>query len=90
MKFEIDEALRLLHSLKLAIAKLEGTATRPAERWFFEAQPCEVCEESTLGDGKAADSPHYSHPQPSKNASSVEPDKHAKTLTGDELGVARI
>jgi hypothetical protein len=31
-KFEIDEALRLLHSLKLAVAKLEGTATRPAER----------------------------------------------------------
>ena len=35
-KFEIDEALRLLHDLKLAFRKLEGTATRPAERWFYK------------------------------------------------------
>lgn len=45
-KSEIDEALRLLHSLKRAVRKLEGTATRPAERWIYKAQQREVCEQS--------------------------------------------
>jgi hypothetical protein len=43
-KFEIDEGLRLLHSLSVAIAKMEGTATRPSEHWFFKAQPYEEYE----------------------------------------------
>jgi hypothetical protein len=43
-KFEIDDGLRLLHSLNVAIAKMEGTATRPSEHWFFKAQPYEQYE----------------------------------------------
>ena len=76
-KFEIDEALRLLHSLKLAVCKLEGTATRPAERWFYKAQQREVCEESNLGDKETGDTSHYSHPPPSKNASRRSTDTEA-------------
>jgi hypothetical protein len=33
-RFEIDEALRLLHGLDLAHCKQENTAGRPLERWF--------------------------------------------------------
>jgi hypothetical protein len=89
-KFEIAEALRLLHSLKLAVRKLEGTATRPAERWIYKAQQREVCEESNPGDGETGDSSHSSHPPPSENAISAESDTDAETLVGDELGVARL
>jgi DNA replicative helicase MCM subunit Mcm2 (Cdc46/Mcm family) len=89
-KFEIDEALRVTHSLKLAVRKLEDTATRPAERWIYKDQQREVCEESKPGDGETGDTSHSSHPPPSKNASSAEPDTEAETLIGDELGVARL
>ena len=89
-KFEIDEALRRLHSLKLAVRKLEDTATRPAERWFYNPQRCEVCEESRPGDEEAGDTSHYSHLSASGNASSAEPDTEAETLIGDELGVGRL
>jgi hypothetical protein len=89
-KFEIDGALRLLHSLKLAIRKLEGTATRPAERWIYEAQQREVCEESNPGDGETGDTSHSSHPPPSKNANSAESDTEVETLIGDALGVGRL
>jgi VirE N-terminal domain len=33
-KAELDDALRLLHHLKLANVERERTATKPAERWF--------------------------------------------------------
>jgi hypothetical protein len=33
-RFEIDEALRLLHGLNLAHCRQENTAGRPLERWF--------------------------------------------------------
>jgi len=89
-KFEIDDALRLLHSLKLTVRKLEGTATRPAERWIYKAQQREVCEKSNLGDGETGDTSHSSHPLPSKNTSSAESDTEAETLLGDELGVGRL
>jgi hypothetical protein len=36
-RFEIDEALRLLFSLKLADRIDESTGGRPAERWFYKA-----------------------------------------------------
>jgi BT4734-like, N-terminal domain/Protein of unknown function (DUF3987) len=85
-KFEIDEALRLLHCLELAVRNLEGTATRRAERWIYKAQQREVCEESTLGDGETGDTSHSSHPPPSKSPSSAEPDTKAETLVGDESG----
>jgi hypothetical protein len=37
-RFEIDEALRLLHGLKLAHCKQESTAGRPVERWFYKGE----------------------------------------------------
>ena len=69
-KFEIDEGLRLLHTLKLAIRTIESTATRSAERWFYKPHPCEVCEESTFEASKTEDTSHSSHPQPTKNTNS--------------------
>ena len=48
-KFEIDAALRLLHGLKLAVRNIEGTETRPAERWFFNRKRYEEYEVSPLG-----------------------------------------
>jgi len=89
-KFEIDEALRLLHGLKLAVRKLDGTATRPAERWIYKGQQREVCEESNPGDEETADTSHSSHPPPTKNASSAKSDKEAESLIGDELEVGRL
>jgi VirE N-terminal domain. len=89
-RFEIDEALRLLHSLKLALRKLEGTATRPAERWFYKPRKNEIYEESKPGDGETGDTSYSSYLSASKNASSAEPDTEAETLVGDKLGVARL
>ena len=82
--------MRRLHSLKLAVPKLEDTATRPAERWIYKAQQREVCEESTPEDGKTADTSHSSHALPSEKESSAESDTETETLIGDELGVARL
>jgi hypothetical protein len=45
-KFEIDEALRLLHHLKLATCVTEKTGGRPAERWFYSECAGEESEES--------------------------------------------
>jgi hypothetical protein len=45
-KFEIDEALRILHTQKLAFRKEEKTSTKPAERWFYRAKAYEEYEES--------------------------------------------
>jgi hypothetical protein len=72
-KFEIDEALRLLHGLQRATCKREGTAGRSAERWFYKPQACEVCEESVFGASKTEDTSHSSHPQSSQNADSGVP-----------------
>jgi hypothetical protein len=51
-KFEIDDALRLLHRLKLALRQMEDTATRPAERWFLNRKVNEQYEQSTPEDPK--------------------------------------
>ncbi len=67
-KFEIDEALRLLHTRKLAIRKLEGTATRPAERWFYNPPRHEEYEQSKPEDRETADSSYSSCSQGSKTA----------------------
>ncbi|HSS18347.1 MAG TPA: hypothetical protein VLQ29_15475 [Candidatus Dormibacteraeota bacterium] len=92
-KFEIDEALRRLHDLNLATCKQETTAGRPAERWFYKAQPREVSEESALIEGKTGDTSLSSHPSPSQNAGSAAPDAEPKTaepVVGDELGIMKI
>ena len=89
-KFEIEEALRLLHDLKLATSRRYKTGGRPCERWFYKAQQREVCEESNPGDGETGDSSHSSHPPPSKNANSAGADTETESLIGDELGVGRL
>jgi DNA replicative helicase MCM subunit Mcm2 (Cdc46/Mcm family) len=71
-KFEIDEALRLLHHLELATCKQEKTGGRPCERWFFKATGREESEESAITDRETRDTSHSSQPQPSENASSAE------------------
>jgi hypothetical protein len=38
-RFEIDEALRLLHRMKLAYRTEEKTTGRAVERWFFSRKP---------------------------------------------------
>jgi Protein of unknown function (DUF3987) len=43
-KFEIDEALRFLHRLKLAYRTEEKTAGRAVERWFYENQASHPAE----------------------------------------------
>jgi hypothetical protein len=43
-KFEIDEALRFLHWLKLAYRTEEKTAGRAVERWFYENQASHPAE----------------------------------------------
>jgi len=59
-KFEIDEALRILHTQKLAFRKEEKTSTKPAERWFYRAKPHAEYEESTPTAGKAGDTSYSS------------------------------
>jgi DNA replicative helicase MCM subunit Mcm2 (Cdc46/Mcm family) len=73
-KFEIDEALRLLHSLKLATCVQESTAGRTAERWFLQALPCEISEKSLPIELKTGLSSLSSHPSPSQNTSSGSPE----------------
>jgi DNA replicative helicase MCM subunit Mcm2 (Cdc46/Mcm family) len=72
-KFEIDEALRLLHGLNLATCRQETTRGRTAERWSYQTQPREVSEESPPIKSKTADTSLSSHASPSQNASSREP-----------------
>jgi len=50
-RFEIDEALRILHSQKLAFRTEEKTSTKPAERWFYREKPYEQYEESPTKTG---------------------------------------
>jgi 5S rRNA maturation endonuclease (ribonuclease M5) len=89
-KFEIEEALRLLHDLKLATCKPEKTGGRPAERWFYQARGYEENEGSPFADRKTGDTSFSSYDQPSQNASFGQSDKKAETLVGDELGVGRL
>jgi hypothetical protein len=89
-KFEIDEALRLLHLQRLAYCVTEKTTTKPAERWFSQANPHEVYEESTPGDGQTGDTSYSSCTQASENSDSGHLDKQSETVIGDELGVARL
>jgi hypothetical protein len=79
-KFEIDEALRLLHGLKRATCRCEVTAGRPAERWFYIPQPREQSEQSASESLQRADSSHSSPPAASENGSSDEPDARPKGL----------
>jgi hypothetical protein len=67
-KFEIDEAMRLLHGLKLATCKLETTATRPPERWFSQARPYEEYEVSAKKRQTGGDSSYSSCSPASKTA----------------------
>ena len=78
-KHEIDEALRLLHHLKLASPKLEKTGGRSAERWFYQATKHEEYEETEETDRKRGDTSYSSSPQPSQDASSAERDTKAET-----------
>jgi hypothetical protein len=73
-KFEIDEALRLLHRLRLAQCKREATATRSAERWFYKPPLCELCEELRPKNGKTGDTSHSSHLPPLENSSTSDSD----------------
>jgi hypothetical protein len=67
-KFEIDEALRLLHSQNLARCEVETTATKPAERWFPQARPYEEYEVSAKKGQTGGDSSYSSCPPASKTA----------------------
>lgn len=89
-KHEIDEALRLLHSRELAFRKMEGTTTRPAERWFYQGSGYEVYEESGVGGTPTGDTSYRSYPPASEKVSSAEPAAEAETLIGDEKGVGRL
>jgi hypothetical protein len=89
-KFDIDEALRLLHSLNLAACKQETTAGRPAERWFLQAQPREVSEESRPIDVKTGDTSLSSHPWPSRNVSSDEPTAVLSELEAMPTGLLEL
>jgi hypothetical protein len=89
-RFEIDEALRLLHDLKLASRKLEKTTGRPCERWLYKATGHEENEESAVNGQQTKDTSFSSYDQPSQNASSAESDTEAETLVGDKLGVGRL
>jgi hypothetical protein len=55
-KFEIDEGLRLLHHLNLAMCKRETTGGRTAERWFHNTEPHEENEESPPNKGNSTHS----------------------------------
>ena len=41
---EIDEALRLLHGLKMVNYKIQSTAGASTQRWFFTAEDREKSE----------------------------------------------
>jgi DNA replicative helicase MCM subunit Mcm2 (Cdc46/Mcm family) len=73
-RFEIDEALRLLHELNLATCKREETGGRPSERWFYKDPKHEVNEESPPTDPKTADTSYSSYVEPSQNANSAKAD----------------
>ena len=88
--FDIDEALRLLHSLKLAYRVKEKTGGRDRERWFYNATGHELNEVSPQADGKAEDTSFSSYDQPSQHASSAKLDTETGALTCDELGVGRL
>lgn len=67
-KFEIDEALRLLHQLRLTYCVIEKTATKPAERWFEKARPYEEYDVSQRKATKTQDSSYSSCPPAHKTA----------------------
>jgi hypothetical protein len=82
--FDIDEALRLLHDLELAMRPPpERTGGRPCERWFYRAREHEENEESFPADRKTSDTSFSSYGQPSQNESSAKPDTETETLGGD-------
>jgi hypothetical protein len=81
-RFEIDEALRLLHDVKLAFRKLEKTAGRPCERWFYQPPGHEVNEESPHTDPKTGDTSFSSYGQVSQNANSEAPPGPAAGISG--------
>ncbi len=88
--FDIDEALRLLHSLELAYRVKEKTGGRDRERWFYNARGHEVNEVSPVTDRETGDTSFSSYDQPSQNASSADSDTKTETLIGDALGVGRL
>jgi hypothetical protein len=88
--FDIDEALRFLHSLKLAHRAKEKTGGRDRERWFYKATGHEVNEESPPTEGKRSDTSFSSYGQLSENETSLESDTETEPLIGDEFGVGRL
>ena len=94
-RFEIDEALRLLHRLGLASRKQEETRGRPAERWFLKPRPCEVSEESeTTSPDTSLNSLSSPAPAPEKHDAAPRdaesgPPRYSPII-GDELGVGRL
>jgi hypothetical protein len=93
-RFEIDEALRLLHHLQLAMCEVEKTAGRPCERWFYQLTGHEVNEESPNLDPQTGNTSFSSYGQASQNANSEVPPGPAadpphptsKTSTTDSIG----
>ena len=80
-KHEIDEALRLLHRLEMAFCKMEGTATRPAERWFFKPQNIRSIRRISPGDEKQGDTSYSSYLLNSeKREFGVRSPRHAEVL----------
>jgi len=53
-KFDIDQALQLLRSMKLTTVIYETTQGRPTERWFHGARTCEVSEEKPTAQKTAS------------------------------------
>jgi hypothetical protein len=88
--FDIDEALRLLHSLKLAHRVKEKSGGRDRERWFYKATGHEVNEESPTANGKPPDTSFPSYGQPAQDTGSAESDAGTETLIAEELGVGRL
>jgi hypothetical protein len=73
-KHVIDEALRLLYRLKIAFREMEGTATKTAERWFFNCKSYEEYEEFPPRTPQTGNTSYSSYVSQSKNASSAESD----------------
>ena len=80
-KFEIDEALRLLHALERAHRVKEKTRGRDRERWFYKPQVREESEESASGQGNSSVSSHTSHAPPQKKEDSDQSD--ARTVSDE-------
>jgi hypothetical protein len=90
-KFDIDEALRTLHHLELAIPVIEKTGGRSAERWFYKSTTREESEgsaqKSNMLDSlldKQVDTSLSSPPEQNQNAGSGSPPDPAASSRSDQ------